>query len=184
MPSHLYDKAYFTDVAYPGGYRDFPQHDVRFGIIMHLAHPKSLIDIGCAYGFMVKRALDKGMPAMGVDVSEWAEEQASRILPKGHFIRCNIEHGLPIKDLEYDCLYSEGVLEHISEDKIDFVLSEMGRVANTRVLAISFEGDAKGHLCMHDAEWWKERIPAKTWLYVGRCSTDVSPDKWYFKRAK
>lgn len=182
MPERqLYEEDYFTKTAYPGGYRDFSQHNTRFDTLMHLAKPKSLLDVGCAYGYMVGRALARGIHAVGMDISVWCAKQANVTLPEGHFIRQDVEQGIPFKDKEFDCLYCEGVLEHIAEDKIDFVLSEMARVANKRVLAISFEGDARGHICLHDSEWWKQRIPSKTWLYMGNCSSDVDPFNWYYK---
>ncbi|GAI29747.1 unnamed protein product [marine sediment metagenome] len=35
-----------------------------------------LLDIGCAFGYIVKRLRDKGFDALGIDISEYALSQA------------------------------------------------------------------------------------------------------------
>lgn len=173
-----YGKGYFTTGPYTP-YQDFPGHEVRFKkILQKFGTIKSFVDIGCAYGYIVKRFLKKGIPAKGVDISEWCEQQK---IIEGNFIRHDIRNPLPFKDKEFDVLYCEGVLEHFTEEEIDKILKEFERVSERRLLAITFNGyGTQGHLVNQNWEWWFEKIPSNTWLYIGEGSSDIW-NEWRFK---
>lgn len=173
-----YEKDYFTHTAY-SPYMDFGLNADRVRKIIELTNPKSVLEAGCAYGYMVRRFIDAGIPAMGIDISGWAEEQAKTIIP-GCFIKHDIRKPLPFKDKEFDLLYCDGVLEHIEEEFIPSIMMEFERVADRRLFGITFLDGAPGHLCRKGKDWWLEKLPPNSWLYVGKHSMDVE-DKWGFK---
>lgn len=174
-----YEKFYFTQGSYKT-YRDFPYHKLRAEKIVKMANPKSVLDVGCAYGYIVKHLLDMGVDAYGVDISRWCEKKAKDIIP-GRFKRASADK-LPFKDNSFDVLYCEGVLEHVEENKSLKALSEFERVAKQRILQISFDNEvwAAGHINIHDAAWWYEKIPMNTWLYVGMGAINEGED-WVYK---
>lgn len=172
-----YEETYFTKIGYEG-YFDYPLNTTRVNKIIAITHPKSVLDMGCAYGYIVKRLLEKGIHAVGMDVSHWCEKQAQYIIPD-HFIRHDIrDTPWPFKDKEFDVAYCEGVLEHIEDEFIEAVMKEFERVSNKRLLALTFDwhikvrphlsedGLAPGHINLHDQKWWFGKIPDYTWLFI------------------
>lgn len=172
-----YEKKYFTQTGYEG-YKDYPINGPRVEKIINMAHPKSVLDVGAAYGYIVKRLLEKGIHAIGMDISHWCEEQADKIIP-GHFVRHDLaEIPYPFKDKEFDLLYCEGVLEHVNDTKVDAVMKEFERVSQSRLLALTFDwhleehpyspesAEAPGHINLHNQNWWFEKMPKYTWLFI------------------
>ena len=171
-----YEKQYFTEHPY-NPYQDFERHGKVFNNLVRILHPSSMLDVGCAYGFIVKRCLEAGIFAMGLDVSQWCGQQ--KVIP-GHYIR-GTAWALPFKNKSFHVLFSEGVLEHIPEDKIDQVFAEFERVAARRCLGVSCNSpQTEHHLTNHNIDWWRERIPALTWLGATSRSLDLE-DEWVVK---
>ena len=75
-----YEESYFGGGPY-SHYEDFSQHETRLRRIIALTHPKTVLDVGCAYGFMVRRLLKEGIDAHGCDISKWCQKQAETIIP-------------------------------------------------------------------------------------------------------
>ena len=174
-----YEQDYFTKDPY-NPYQDFDRHNAAFTRLIHVMNPKSVLDVGCAYGYIVKRLLDKGIHAMGCDVSEWCEEQSKLIIP-GHFTKTTAWDLSCFKDKEFDVLFSEGTLEHIPEDKIDKMVEEFARVAERRYIGLSPNyPNTRYHVCNHDIEWWFSKMPPNTWLGKTGRSLDQE-DQWLVK---
>ena len=64
------------DIGYrPPGYCDFTINSIKeMAILLH--RPKSVLDIGCAYGFTVWRFNKIGLPSKGLDISQLALSRA------------------------------------------------------------------------------------------------------------
>ena len=137
-----------------------------------------------AYGYIVRRLLDKGIHAMGIDVSKWCEKQAQKIIP-GHFIRHDMTKRLPFRNKEFDVVYCEGVLEHIDPYSIADVMREFDRVSKYRIIQTSFSthknvSETDGHICIRPMEWWFAMIPEQTWLFLDESGTDGG-NQWLYK---
>ena len=100
---------------------------------MGLSPGDRVLDIGCAYGMVVEALRQHGIDAVGIDVSQWA----ARNERSGYYVRAS-GHALPFKSKAFDCVYSQGVLEHIPEELIDYTLQEIRRVGLGGYLAITF----------------------------------------------
>ncbi len=167
-----YERDYFTKGPY-NPYMDFDRHNVVFEKILNLFNPRSVLDVGCAYGFMVRRFLNKGIFAKGCDISKWCEIQANIILPSGFFIRTPAWDLSPFANNSFDFLYCEGVLEHFPEDKIEQVFREFSRVSSRGVLGISYDSPGtQHHICNHDVNWWLSKIPNNYYLGITGQSLD------------
>ena len=80
-----YDKPYWVPSKYGyNGYFDYPRHDAAFARFIEIMHPSSVLDVGCAYGYIVRRCLEAGIPAIGLDVSQWCGLQD--VIP-GYYVR-------------------------------------------------------------------------------------------------
>jgi len=178
-----YEKDYFTKTGYTG-YRDFDGHRDRVEKIISMTHPTSVLDVGCAYGWIVRRLLDKGIYAVGTDISEWCEKMAGNIIPD-NFVRHDMREALPFRDKEFDVLYCEGVLEHIEEEHIFPIMKEFERVSSRRIIQVSFADhkdveDSEGHVCLHDNGWWLSMIPPYTWMAYQELPIDKNT-LWLYK---
>ena len=78
--SELYNFEYYHNCCGPIPYED-PEHWVEFfGMIADRIvcdlHPKTVLDAGCAMGYLVAALRDRGVEAYGIDISEYAISRA------------------------------------------------------------------------------------------------------------
>ena len=171
-----YEEDYCTKSPY-SPYQDFERHGQLFERFITMLAPKSVLDVGCAYGYIVKRCLDIDIFAVGLDISTWCSRQL--VIP-GHYI-IGTAWMLPFKTKAFDVLFCEGALEHIPENKIELLMAEFGRVSNRRMLGITYDTSyTPGHICNHDADWWFSRVPVNTLLGKTGRSLDRE-DEWLIK---
>jgi len=97
-----------------------------------LPRGKRFLDVGCGSGDLVLMARERFEEVYGVDISSArlriAEEKAFRRPDKDriHFIKHDVEEGLPFPDGFFDAVACVAVLEHLVNPP--FVLAEINRV--------------------------------------------------------
>ena len=111
--------------------------------------PKNLLDVGCGRGQIISYARDIGIAAEGFDFSEWATGDEGRYEgTKAEWVKCHdATEKWPYPDNSFDLVVSLDLLEHIYVEDIDFVLSEICRVARKWVflqIAVSETGGLQG----------------------------------------
>jgi SAM-dependent methyltransferase len=127
-----YDQAYFQgrrSFFYSlGGYRDV---SLYFSRLARWFRPHAgngpLLDVGCAYGFLLSRFND-GRELAGCDVSAWAIQQAVRRLPRARFAVLSHDGLLPYPDGCFSAVLCTDVLEHIAPAQQVRLLGETARV--------------------------------------------------------
>jgi len=131
--------------------------------------PKNALDVGCGRGTFVAYMRDLGIEAFGFDFSEWA-------VGEGRYKRCKSEwlklHDAtkpwPYESQSFDLIVCLDTLEHIYEEDLDFVISEMYRVAKKWVflqIAVAGTGGLQGRSCtVCSEEWWYERLDHEDWV--------------------
>lgn len=87
---------------------------------------KSLLDIACGTGYLLRAASDRGLITAGVDISDEAANLARRTSP-GSDIRVASGESLPFADSSFDYVSCLGSLEHFLD--MEKGLAEMKRVA-------------------------------------------------------
>jgi len=89
----------------------------------------SLLDVGCAKGFMLHdlRRLIPGITVAGVDVSEYAIENAHPDAKP--FLRVADARALPFPDQSFDVVIAINTLHNLDRDDCAVALREVGRVA-------------------------------------------------------
>jgi 2-polyprenyl-3-methyl-5-hydroxy-6-metoxy-1,4-benzoquinol methylase len=112
-----------------------------------------LLEVGCATGVVLAGLKHHGWDVYGVDVSEWAVNEASKRLP-GRVACCNVESD-PMPSTfpkQFETLLLWNVLEHFH--KPFEILAKLTRYAapNARLLIATCNADGIGKL-IHGAEW-------------------------------
>ncbi|MEM3097461.1 MAG: methyltransferase domain-containing protein [Nitrososphaerales archaeon] len=141
------------------GYWDFPVHWITFRKIMELK-PESVLELGCARGYILKRIEDEGIRVRGLEISDHCYQ--TRVV--NDVVTWDItQTPWPIKDKEFDLIFSMATLEHIPEDKIDAIAKEMDRVSKRGLhgvdLGIHDDHFDKTHCTFKPIEWWKSKLP-------------------------
>ncbi|MDK2917584.1 MAG: hypothetical protein PWQ37_317 [Candidatus Petromonas sp.] len=74
-------------------------------------NPRTVLDAGCAKGFLVEALRDRGVEAYGIDISEHAISQVREDIKP----YCKVASILDPLDRKYDLIISIEVLEHLTE---------------------------------------------------------------------
>ena len=122
-------------------------------------HPSTVLDVGCAVGYLVAALRDRGIEAYGIDVSEYAISHAREDIK--HYCRvCSALESLP-SDLpqRYDLVVTIEVAEHLyEEDGKTFVKNIC--IYSDNILFSSTPDDIteKTHFNVQQPEYWAKRF--------------------------
>lgn len=195
LPPHLklYDGRYFAGNNAVSGYDDYARCkgvlDRWASMVEELVHPTSLLDVGCAYGFLVEYFCMRGVPAWGVDPSAFAVSHASP-LTKPYITRAALpdlpeyaEHG----PHPFDVVTCTEVLEHVPEGLVPASLATLAeRTRRFLVMLIMLEGPGadgdEGHICLKSRDWWNAQLDEHTPL-VARPDLEAQLDQHPYSRA-
>jgi cyclopropane fatty-acyl-phospholipid synthase-like methyltransferase len=160
---HVFDQVYFHGGAKVGGYAgsgyaDFPIHHFTARKILELK-PESVLEIGCARGYVLRRLEDQGVRVKGLEISEHC--YLTRAI--ADVVTWDVTKApWPIEDKSFDLCVSIAALEHIAEEHLPTVFSEMARTCKRGLHGIDLHDDDhfdKTHCSIHPEQWWKERLP-------------------------
>jgi Methyltransferase domain len=114
-------------------------------------HPTSVLDAGCAWGFLVEALRARGVDAWGVDVSEYAIDHVDDSV-KEYCWRGSLVEPLPRR---YDLVTCIEVIEHMPPHESDIAIANLC-AASDRVLLSSTPGDYSEptHLNVQPPENW------------------------------
>ena len=115
----LYNEKYFSNRA------RFPMWQRRAEFIIEKFHPKTVLDVGCAYGELVKALNDKGVNAYGIEGADYAISKCHSSI-KSKLFKVNLNSDpFPFEDKTFDVVGSFYSVEHIHS--IDFFANELFR---------------------------------------------------------
>ena len=80
----------------------------------------SFLDIGCAFGLLLKEVSPFFDEVSGCDISRYAIQKARRIIPKANLKIVNVDKSLPYVDESFDCIAALDILEHTSNFERNF----------------------------------------------------------------
>lgn len=119
-------------------------------VVSELA-PETVLDVGCAFGFLVEALRDRGVDAKGTDFSEYAISQAGGSAV-GH---CSVRSALePIHD-RYDLITCIEVIEHIEQGQDRIALEHMANATDRILLSTTpFDYAEPTHVNVQPPEYW------------------------------
>ena len=122
----------------------------------------TVLDAGCGQGAVVRDFLKNGYDAVGIDISDWAvNAQNQKLADQGRMFVGSLDQ-LPFPDNSFDLVFSSDVLEHIPENRIPTVASEIVRVCKKHIfLSISLRPSSqnnKFHITLKPREWWEQQF--------------------------
>ena len=167
-----FDEAYFTGKSkcgYADGYDKanlrsldcYTRFDEDAKLINDL-NIKTYLEIGCACGYLMEELLKLGVKVKGWDISKFIAEKASPEVRPFIEIKSIDEIG-SLPDKSFDLVHVSGVLGYTPENKLDFYLAQINRVANK--YAILYAGtpeDAPEESSIRKInrpdEWWNRQF--------------------------
>lgn len=129
---------------------------------------QKFIDIGCAYGFLVKHLRRRGYDAWGADFSQYALDNG--IPDYLRHIDITILEDEPFWGWRYFNGFScFETMEHIQEDRVVDSIEKISKMVTSGSLGVfsictedqpGWDSDPT-HVCIKSYEWWAERLSAK-----------------------
>lgn len=169
-----------------GGYRYHPKFwkDVVRDLSKEyrLAEARTVLDVGCAKGFMLRdlRLLHPHLQVVGVDVSRYALKNAHPDV-SGFLVEASAD-ALPFKDASFDLVLSINTIHNLAYDGVAAALSEISRVSrkDSFVMVDGWKTDSE----REDLESWvltaQTVLHEEDWvqLFVG---SGYEGDYWFWK---
>lgn len=179
IAASFYDAEYFAggtksnyDLYGPGSWAD----DLA-DMIWTYYQPTSVLDVGCAYGYLVERLDRKGIPTFGFDISEYAVRRANHP---------NVWVGDASKVESYrhvDLIVATELPEHLTEEQSELFLTHCYTWGQRALLLIATEeeeGDLSlqkdhSHINMKPMSWWQALALRLGWSVAS--SEDINNDR-------
>ena len=156
--SSLYDEYYYShDCGRPyqrddGWLNFFDQIAKR---IIEQFEPKTVLDAGCAWGFLVEAFRNRGVEAYGVDISEYAIQNVHPDIKPYCWIG-SITEPFPKK---YELITCIEVLEHMPQKEAEKAIENLCTYSNEIVFSSTpFDYKEATHFNVHDPEYWAEQF--------------------------
>lgn len=179
-----YDERYFATGLGEAYHRDNPNWAAFFGrvadfIVSEFA-PETVLDAGCAIGFLVEALRERGVDARGFDVSEYAISQVPEAL-KPYCVLGSVTDEM---DGSYDLITCIEVLEHLPADVAERAIDNLTRHTD-RVLFSSSPDDVREptHVNVQQPDEWVRAFAARG--FFPRATTKalaLSPQAIVFER--
>lgn len=191
MKEEKYGKYYSATYYLDGCGPDYNDREYWSGQFQKIAEnivssfsPKTFLDVGCAYGYLVAALRDLGVEAYGVDVSEYAISQAREDIRDFCYV-CNAAEGLP-KELpqKFDCISTIEVIEHLYEDDAQPFIKALCQHTD-QIIFSSTPDDFKepSHFNVQQQEYWVKRFAKEGFLHdLNIDVTFLSPQALFFRR--
>ena len=85
---------------------------ILYFVKKHGIRANNVLDVGCAFGFLLKELSSVFKELHGFDISEFAIEKARKIVPEACLQIHSLVDPLPYPDNSFDCITAVDVLEH------------------------------------------------------------------------
>lgn len=158
------EKVKYASCWETGEYKQSEQSYWIVEIIKNLNPKSKVLDLGCGNGFVVKKLVDNGIDAYGVDITNTGWTKQSKVnpmlkIPKDRLFEAPLWN-TPFGDKEFDITFSTTVLEHIPTEMVGPTIKEILRV--TKRKTIHYVDTVKEqeqfgenlHMTVQPCEWW------------------------------
>ena len=114
--------------------RDTSNANAAAYLVWRFFDVRRTLDVGCATGFVVEALRELGLDASGVDVSQFAVEQAA-VGARGHIRYGDLARRLPFPDGRFDLVTALETLEHLPPEAVPGAVAELRRVTSGYLVA-------------------------------------------------
>jgi len=191
----FYDKDYYENGILSGkscyvNYRWMPEMTIKMANsiakYLGLSSDDTVLDYGCAKGYVVKSLRILGIKAFGCDISKYAIESVDADVKEYCYL---LQDAIFEVNRKYDWLLTKDVLEHMSESDIEKLLDQsIGKVRNMfHVIPLGEDGkfvvpeyhDDPSHIQIQSREWWIEKFKEHGWQTINFAyKVDGVKDNW------
>ncbi len=118
-------------------------------------NPRTVLDAGCAWGYLVAALRDRGVEAYGVDISDYAISKVREDI-RPYCMVCSLTEPLPEAFPErYDLVISIEVLEHMYEDKGLIAIRNLCNYSDVILFSSTPDDiDEATHFNVQQPEYW------------------------------
>jgi len=158
------EKEKYTACWKTGEYQQSEQSYWIVEIIKNLKPDSKVLDFGCGNGFVVKKLVDSGIDAYGIDITNTGWTKTSKVnpvlnIPKDRLFEAPLWK-TPFDNKEFDITFSTTVLEHIPPGMVAPTLKEILRI--TKEKTIHYVDTVKEqeqfgenlHMTVQPCDWW------------------------------
>jgi SAM-dependent methyltransferase len=118
-------------------------------------HPQSVLDAGCAKGFLVEGFRSRGVEAWGVDLSEFAIQAVHPDIKDYCFVG-SIAQPLPRK---YELIISIEVVEHMPPEEAVRAIENLCQYSDNIIISTSpYDYKEATHMNVHPPEYWARQF--------------------------
>jgi SAM-dependent methyltransferase len=156
----LYGASYYQHYWGGGGPYERNERWLEFfgkvadGIVRDL-HPTTVLDAGCAMGFLVEELVKRGVDAHGIDVSEFAISQVHESVRD----RCRVQSLTDPLERRYDLITCIEVVEHIPPEDSDAAIGNLCAATDRLLLSTTPQDFGEPtHVNVHPPEDWSATL--------------------------
>lgn len=177
---YIYNREYFEGGSYYGTYSGYiwcPELSIPMAKsiidVLALTDKDTVLDFGCAKGFLVKALRLENIDVWGCDISEYAINNIDNDVKE--FCRLNsIDDVVPF-DFRFDWIIAKDVFEHLSEERLDDVLTKMYKKTDKLFIIVPLGKNGKFiipfanniyHLLARDKQWWINKLIHNRWELI------------------
>jgi hypothetical protein len=154
--SRLYDAEYYAHGCGEPYERNDTWLNLFNGFAEHISRdiqPKTVLDAGCAMGFLVECLHERGIKAWGIDISEYAIQNVHESI-RSYCRVGSISDPLPQK---YDLIVSIEVLEHMQPVEADQAVANLCQYTDDFLFSSTpFDYKEATHFNVRPPEGWAE----------------------------
>lgn len=195
--SSSYDETYYERGVQAGisgyqNYRWLPEQTMAMceAMVKHLniSNQDTILDFGCAKGFLVKAFTRLGFECYGLDVSEYAISNADEeIKQKLSLIRSDV--GTSLSELpEIDIIICKDVLEHVPYDELPKMVDCFFQKSKKLFVVVPLAKDGKyiipeyekdiTHIVREDVGWWTKLFENSGYKVRAELKVGGVKDNW------
>jgi SAM-dependent methyltransferase len=145
----------------------------------------TILDFGCAKGFLVKAFLTLGYDCRGVDISDYAISECDPYVKD----RVKILKNNEVIEDQFDVIISKDVLEHITYERIESLVKNFREKSKKLVVVVPLAENGKyvapeyeldiTHIIREDIVWWENLFKNSGFNVVsGSYKVKGIKDKW------
>jgi 2-polyprenyl-3-methyl-5-hydroxy-6-metoxy-1,4-benzoquinol methylase len=156
----LYDQEYYQSHLGPLPYNRESGVFVDFFIgiaesLIRTLQPATVLDAGCAMGFLVEAFWDRGVKAWGIDISQYAISKVRRDMQP----YCRVGSLADPISGTYDLVTCIEVLEHMPEAAAIQAIANLASTTDTILFSSSpTDFTEPTHVNVHQSIWWLEQF--------------------------